>query len=82
MFFKVCSKTKSEMTTKTFLHLAVGLAERLSKEGCKKGDMILLMGNNSMYMNVALAGIFFTGAVPVPITYNISEGWPFLSLLY
>ncbi|KAK6627377.1 hypothetical protein RUM44_009854 [Polyplax serrata] len=69
---QICYSTKYGMTTKKFLQNAVALAERLHEEGIQKGDHIALVGNNSLNMNTALAGIFFLGAVPFPLSHKTS----------
>ncbi|EEB19201.1 luciferase, putative [Pediculus humanus corporis] len=60
------------MTRKDFVELAVAFAEKLKEENIQKGDYIALVGNNGLFMNVALIGILFMGAVPFPITYKTS----------
>ena len=62
------------MTRKDFVELAVAFAEKLKEENIKKGDYIALVGNNGLFMNVALIGILFMGGVPFPITYKTSLG--------
>lgn len=64
------------MTTQNFLKQCVGVAEGLREKNVRKGDYILVVGNNSLNMNVALAGILISGAVAVPISYFANPGDP------
>ncbi|KAL0280371.1 UNVERIFIED_CONTAM: hypothetical protein PYX00_001682 [Menopon gallinae] len=66
---QICSETGVPMTTKTFLKQSVGVAESLRERNIRKGDSILIVGNNSLNMNIALTGILIAGAVAVPISY-------------
>lgn len=62
------------MTTLEFLKDSIGIANGLRGKDVKAGDLVLIIGNNSLNMNVALAGILFLGAVPFPVSSYANAG--------
>jgi cyclohexanecarboxylate-CoA ligase len=48
-------------------HAAIGLSARLAKSGVVRGDVVLLLGRNSIEAAVALLACFHRGAVAAPL---------------
>lgn len=62
------------MTTSNFLKQSISVSRGLKERDIHPGDLVIILGNNSLNLNVTMIGILFSGAIAVPVSHVTNPG--------
>lgn len=67
----ITDQRQQSYTREQFLRLAVEMIRTLEKEGCTRGERVILSRNNSIELLVELFACFLAGIVVIPVDPNL-----------